>query len=131
MDDDGVWKDTNEKFRAMRSLKGHGTIILSQNAICRNVLNITSVSGHFISGNLEGNAQITFKNKEQMITKFKGGVIDGILRIFRCEFGSCGAFEDPNLNAPVKLGEVMFLFDTYFGDDIFLGQVMMKCFIDF
>ena len=107
MNDDGVWKDTNEKFRAMRSLKGHGTIILSQNAICRNVLNITSVSGHFISGNLEGNAQVTFKNKEQMITKFKRGVIDGILRIFRCEFGSCGAFEDPNLNAPTKLGEVI------------------------
>ena len=108
MSDDGVWKDTNEKFQVMRGLNERGTIILSQNSICRNVLNITSVSGHFISGNLEGNAQITFKNKEQMITKFKGGLIDGILRIFRCEFGSCGAFEDPNLNTPTKLGEVMF-----------------------
>ena len=107
MNDDGVWSNTNEKFRTVRSLEGRGTIILSQNSICHNVLNITSISGHFISGNLEGNAQITFKNKEKMVTKYKRGVIDGILRIFRCEFGSCGAFEDPNLNEPTKIGEVM------------------------
>ena len=41
-----------------------------------------------------------------MIAKFHTGVLNGISRTFRCEFGSCGIFEDPNLNAPSKLGEV-------------------------
>ena len=108
MNDTGIWNETKSKFDVMRSLNGNGTIVFSKQSLCKRILNVTTVSGNFNSGNLDGNARMSFTDKEIMVANFQKGVIDGILRRFRCEFGSCGVFEDPNLNEPSKLGEVKF-----------------------
>lgn len=108
LNDNGVWKDTNNKFSTMKSLHGSSTIVLSEHTSCYKNLNITNVSGNFVRGKLEGTAKITFKNKEIMVGNFERGILNGIMRLFRCEYGSCGAFEDQNLNLPTTLGEVMF-----------------------
>ena len=93
-------------YRDIRSISGNGTITFSKTSFCMKFLNIYKATGKFVHGILNGNARITFSNKEIMIAKFRTGVLNGISRKFRCEFGSCGIFEDPNLNQPTKLGEV-------------------------
>ena len=106
MNDKGIWKDAMSESTTIKNLDRNGTLILSEKSFCHKILDITTVSGKFISGNLEGVGKITYKNQEIMVANFKNGVINGISRMFRCEYGSCGVFEDPNLNQPKKLAEV-------------------------
>ena len=106
MNDKGIWNDTMSESEAMKNLDRNGTLILSEKSFCYKILNITTVSGNFISGNIKGVGRITYKNQESMVANFNKGVINGISRMFRCEYGSCGVFEDPNLNQPTKLAEV-------------------------
>ena len=100
------WSGDLSGYRNIRYISGNGTITFSKTSFCMKFLHIINATGQFIHGNLDGNARITFENQEIMIAKFRTGVLHGISRTFRCEFGSCGIFEDPNLNKPAKLGEV-------------------------
>ena len=106
MNDKGIWKDTMNESKTIKMLDRNGTLIFSEKSYCNKILNITTVSGKFSSGNIEGVGRITYKTQEIMVANFKKGAIDGISRMFRCEYGSCGVFEDPNLNQPTKLAEV-------------------------
>ena len=106
MNDKGIWKETLSESETIKKLNGNGTLIFSEKSFCNKILSITTVSGKFISGNIDGVGRITYKTQEIMVANFTKGVINGISRMFRCEYGSCGVFEDPNLNQPTKLAEV-------------------------
>ena len=102
-----MWDEKGIEYKGMRSINGNGTFVFNKKSYCKQFLKIDRISGNIIKGNLEGPATVIFTNMERLVGSFRGGVLNGISRMFRCEFESCGAFEDPELNKPTKLGEVI------------------------
>ena len=102
-----MWVEKGIEYKGMRSINGNGTFVFNKKSYCKQFLNIDKISGNIIKGNLEGPATVVFTNMERLVASFRGGVLYGISRMFRCEFESCGAFEDPELNKPTTLGEVL------------------------
>ena len=102
-----MWDEKGIEYKGMRSINGNGTFVFHEKSDCKQLLKIDKISGHVINGDLEGPATVMFTNMERLVASFRGGVLNGISRMFRCEFESCGAFEDPELNQPTKLGEVI------------------------
>ena len=102
-----MWDEKGIEYKGMRSINGNGTFVFNKKSYCKQLVKIDKISGNIINGDLEGPATVVFTNKERLVASFRGGVLNGISRMFRCEFESCGAFEDPELNKPTKLGEVI------------------------
>ena len=102
-----MWDEKGIEYKGMRSINGNGTFVFNKKSDCKQLLKIDKISGNIINGNLEGPATVIFTNMERLVASFRGGVLNGISRMFRCEFESCGAFEDAELNKPTKLGEVI------------------------
>ena len=117
INDSVTWIENSLEYQDMKLINGNGSIVFSKESFCQKVLDIVNVTGKFVNGNLEGNVKIFFKNKEIMIANFCQGTLHGVLRRFRCEFGNCGIFEDPALNKPTKLAEVIkiIMFEYYSG----------------
>ena len=104
-----MWDEKGIEYKGMRSINGNGTFVFNKKSYCKQLLKIDKISGHIINGNLEGPATVIFTNMERLVANFRGGVLNGICRMFRCEFESCGAFEEADLNKPTKLGEVILI----------------------
>lgn len=102
-----MWDEKGIEYKGMRSINGNGTFVFNKKSYCKQFLKIDKISGNIMKGNLEGPATVMFTNMEKLVASFRGGVLNGISRMFRCEFESCGAFEDPELNKPTTLGEVI------------------------
>ena len=102
-----MWDEKGIEYKGMRSINGNGTFVFNKKSYCKQLLQIDNISGNIINGDLEGPATVVFTNMERLVGSFKRGVLNGICRMFRCEFESCGAFEDAELNQPTSLGEVI------------------------
>ena len=102
-----MWDEKGIEYKGMQSINGNGTFVFNKKSDCKQMLKIDKISGNIINGDLEGPATVIFTNMERLVANFRGGALNGISRMFRCEFESCGAFEEPDLNKPTNLGEVI------------------------
>ena len=77
------------------------------NSECYKNIRITRVEGFAKNGKLHGWCTLHEKDGTVVKGRFTNGILNGIVRKYRCKYGTCDISDDNNVSKPTFLAEVL------------------------